>query len=283
MRMIAALLLGLTLLSNGAEAQGLKNSFKGLADFGKKVEVEKDTDAPSVGLRGPDRMVCVIGCNTPSCLDFETKLYALIPKLKANGWRVSSSENSILQVIDIRNPDEADLAIRYFNDDDNLEMPILVKIEGNEIVREFGVGCGRPLNAYTLWWLCEGKEFPNVPDPVVEPLKQVVNGHYPVRGSWWSHPGDIRSHLVNAPQHRGKFDVAWMNSLSVPELKSLHSDDHEGRVKWQFVNKYGMAKVEATKPAVVQAPKPQVQPAMVVRPQRVYYQNYCPNCPNYRR
>lgn len=57
---------------------------------------------------------------------------------------------------------------------------------------------------------------------------------YPVRGSFWSHPGNIYSHLLSS-EHGGKWSAAWVRSLSRNEAESLHSDDHEGRVKWSYV------------------------------------------------
>lgn len=57
--------------------------------------------------------------------------------------------------------------------------------------------------------------------------------HYPLRSSYWSGCPNW-THLTVGP-HRGKFDSEWLKGLSNPELQSLHADDHEGRVKWDFV------------------------------------------------
>lgn len=61
--------------------------------------------------------------------------------------------------------------------------------------------------------------------------------HYPVRDSrtWWSHPGqrtkeNLVAHLM-AGEHAGKFNRDMLNQLSLAELESLHSDDHEHRLK----------------------------------------------------
>lgn len=59
--------------------------------------------------------------------------------------------------------------------------------------------------------------------------------HYPVRGSWWTGCRSWR-HLTTGP-HAGKFDPAYLQSLSWEELQSLHSDHHSGTVKWEYVNK----------------------------------------------
>lgn len=69
---------------------------------------------------------------------------------------------------------------------------------------------------------------------------------YRVRGGWWTvgpiAPGratidQVINHLHSAPQHRGKFDLAWLRSLTIAELHSLHSDDHEGRINWASVQR----------------------------------------------
>lgn len=57
---------------------------------------------------------------------------------------------------------------------------------------------------------------------------------YPIRGSWWTGCSSYR-HLLTGP-HAGKFDAKYLQSLNWEELQSLHSDDHSGTVKWQYVN-----------------------------------------------
>lgn len=57
--------------------------------------------------------------------------------------------------------------------------------------------------------------------------------HYPIRGSWWTGCGSWQ-HLASG-EHSGKFDQNWLRSLSWAEIQSLHSDDHEHRVKWAYV------------------------------------------------
>lgn len=68
-----------------------------------------------------------------------------------------------------------------------------------------------------------------------KPVKaKTVKTGYPIRGGWWSHPGEIHSHLKSG-EHRGKWSSDWVDSLSNREAESLHSDDHENRVKWSYV------------------------------------------------
>ena len=79
------------------------------------------------------------------------------------------------------------------------------------------------------------REMPAIVRPALQPPAVKAAG-YPLRGSWWTHPGEIHAHLLSG-EHAGKFDRDWIRSLTVSEAESLHSDDHEGRVKWQFVVK----------------------------------------------
>lgn len=64
------------------------------------------------------------------------------------------------------------------------------------------------------------------------------DAYYPVRGSLWRHPGPIKSHLKSG-EHAGKFDHGYIEDLEPIEAESLHSDDHENRVKWQYVSRPG--------------------------------------------
>lgn len=75
---------------------------------------------------------------------------------------------------------------------------------------------------------------PVAPAPVPAP-----RAGYPTRGSWWTHPGSgkagLINHLTSDGIHHGKFSRAWLETLSVAQLESLHSDHHEGRVHWANV------------------------------------------------
>ena len=81
--------------------------------------------------------------------------------------------------------------------------------------------------------------------PSVQLPARVRTG-YPVRGGWWTGCGGWR-HLMQG-EHAGKFDAAWLQSLSNSEIQSLHSDDHEGRVKWQYVSRPAIARAPAYQP-----------------------------------
>jgi len=69
---------------------------------------------------------------------------------------------------------------------------------------------------------------------------------YPIRGSYWSvgsnwrpSKSEVIYHLLYSGQHAGKFTKSYLDQLSWNELQSLHSDDHESRVKWASVEKTG--------------------------------------------
>jgi hypothetical protein len=67
---------------------------------------------------------------------------------------------------------------------------------------------------------------------------------YPMRAknTWYTHPGpstaaNMVQHLSTG-QHGHKFSPLWLQSLTVAELESLHSDDHDGRLKMDYVHGY---------------------------------------------
>jgi hypothetical protein len=61
-----------------------------------------------------------------------------------------------------------------------------------------------------------------------------VRAGYPIRGNWWTHPGEVHAHLMSG-EHRGKWTAEWVRSLTNSEAESLHSDDHEKRVRCEYV------------------------------------------------
>lgn len=71
---------------------------------------------------------------------------------------------------------------------------------------------------------------------------------YPVRGNLWTHPGRIHDHLLTG-EHAGKWSADWIRGLTVLEAESLHSDNHEGRVQWEYVPKRVVKQSLTTAPA----------------------------------
>jgi hypothetical protein len=67
--------------------------------------------------------------------------------------------------------------------------------------------------------------------------RTVVRHGYPIRGNWWTGCGGWQ-HLTQG-EHAGKFDANWLRSLSNAEIQSIHSDDHEGRLKRQYIVRPG--------------------------------------------
>ncbi len=68
---------------------------------------------------------------------------------------------------------------------------------------------------------------------------------YPVRpaSTWYTGPHGrmlgreaMVAHLKSG-EHAGKFDHAWLDSLTNEKLQSLHSDDHTGAVQWSYVRR----------------------------------------------
>lgn len=56
----------------------------------------------------------------------------------------------------------------------------------------------------------------------------VTDYSYPTRSGLWTHPGNIRSHVMQG-QHAGKLTADQVAKMSTAELEAWHSDDHEGR------------------------------------------------------
>lgn len=67
-----------------------------------------------------------------------------------------------------------------------------------------------------------------------------AKGYYPSHsGGHWSVRGDhspsreaVIEHLLNDPNHKGKFDPAWVRSLSRESALALHDDDHTHTVNF---------------------------------------------------
>ena len=65
---------------------------------------------------------------------------------------------------------------------------------------------------------------------------------YPIRSGLSTHSGRGSGHLqsghLQSGRHANKFPQEWLSSLTHAERESLHSDDHEGRVKWDYIPRY---------------------------------------------
>lgn len=106
---------------------------------------------------------------------------------------------------------------------------------------------------------------------VEEETDEVLDYSYPTRRGWWTVNGSSRpsreylvKHLLSGGAHKGKFSANYLANLNYDELHALHSDDHEGRVKWAYVDK----------------PKAVIEKRVATpTTQRRVYRTYCPSCP----
>lgn len=114
------------------------------------------------------------------------------------------------------------------------------------------------------------------------PVRKVLERlRYPIRANrtYWS--GCTSWTHMNTGEHAGKYPVEWLKALTWDELQSLHSDDHEGRVKRDRIGFVEVVIQDSPKsfvPPAVTIPKA-MAPAYVTFP--VQQSGGCPggNCP----
>jgi thiol-disulfide isomerase/thioredoxin len=223
--------------------------------------------------RRTNRIVLVGSNDCPPCIALAPKVEKALDALEKQGdWTIGEEPYYMIQHFFADERPElleqlgAELGIKP----ENISFPFVVKIEDGKIVRRWTPGCTTPMDVWTFSWLADGVEVRPV---TVEPERATVarSGQYPLTGGWWSVEGQwnpsksfLISHLTTHSNHAGRFARrrGWLETLSISELQSVHTDDHTGRLKWSYID--GQVKV--------------VSPA----PARVVYQSTCPNCPNYR-
>lgn len=138
----------------------------------------------------------------------------------------------------------------------NWTIPCAVQFKDGKIIRSWAEDCERPLDSWTFGWLATGIDKRPVD---IDPKPRMGgyprrSGNWSVNGSWRPSKSYVISHLLNHGNHRGKFDKTWLQSLSLGELRGLHDDDHERRVRWSYVIRPGQA-IPKAKPPVVVKPK----------------------------
>lgn len=130
-------------------------------------------------------------------------------------------------------------------------------------------GGGYPL----LWWqidddsakayqwtsaadFCRAYEATTAPAPVLSQRQ----GGYPVHRQRFNIEGDwnptlekLVQHLLTNSNHQGKWDATWLAQLNRAELLSLHDDDHEGRVRGEYVRRPTVRVQAVVKPAAAVA------------------------------
>lgn len=88
-----------------------------------------------------------------------------------------------------------------------------------------------------------------------------------ILGNWNPARGVIINHLLTHPNHRGKFDRAYLESLSRAQLLSIHDDDHDQRVQWAYVNRRASSTIIARSTA----PTPAALRSVVAKASAVDY------------
>ena len=163
----------------------------------------------------PKRLLLILGDDAESRRVRDVELASL----RRGGWTVGDHECHV-QVIHIGG-DEHALLLQHLGVGGNAPVVKLLR-EGS-----VSASLSSPFNAWDLAGLYNGKKYEQ---PAGNRSK------YPLRASLWSGCNSYE-HMLSG-QHAGKFDSQWVRSLSWDELQSLHSDDHEGRVNWNYARRY---------------------------------------------
>lgn len=179
----------------------------------------------------------------PGCRAIDGKLSDALDAMEDKGWKVVDSTSGkvsgsphVVYVGRINSNKPPAFIDEILGDD--WAIPALVYWDGSKVVRSWTPGCKRPVDVWTLDWLYTGV------DKRPRPLSLQAGGKYPLRSGWWSvddvwnaSRSFVLNHLQRVGIHGGKFDSDWLASLSRAELHSLHSDDHERRVRWEYVER----------------------------------------------
>jgi hypothetical protein len=147
--------------------------------------------------------------------------------MRARGWKIGAGPENHLQIVD---QDEVSELIEQLT---MREFPLVVCVNGPEIVRSFKSGCTTPLDVWTFGWLAKGiDERP--PGFIPEAARVETTGNYPLRGNHWSIDEDwnptrerVISHL-RGPSHAHLIRPHWkIETWSYEELRSMHDNLHE--------------------------------------------------------
>jgi len=180
------------------------------------------------------------------CVNCKVIKKEVLPVLIDAGWKVGTSEDSEIRIVDIDKSPE--LWKQYGSEADGL--PQLVCVYDGEVIRALRSGCSTPQDEWGIGWLYKGRD--ERPEPKRELVTARTSHAYPLRGSWWSVNGDWRAtrgevinHLLTSPTHtlEKNENGDWVESrlmqhrakikrMSRAEAQSLHSDHHENRVDW---------------------------------------------------
>lgn len=154
-------------------------------------------------------LVMITSDNCPPCLRWKKEI---APWLKASGWIIGTGEGNHLQY-------SGGTGYEYE------VLPTFIRLkDGKEVARHEGYADKDDIRRLlgNAQRVSSGSKFTS-------------GSNYPVRSAWWTFPGNTREDMIEHLQegfHAGKFSEQWLETLTWPELNSLHSDDHEGKVRW---------------------------------------------------
>ncbi len=149
---------------------------------GNLSTADEPKPAAAVDTSKPPRVLFITAKDCPRC---ERELARLrrpggdFEKMRARGWKIGPGPTNHLQIVDRLAVGDliAELATS--------ELPKVICVREQEIVRSFQSGCTTPLDMWTFGWLIKGiDERP--PGWVPEKARVEWTGHYPLRGNHWS-------------------------------------------------------------------------------------------------
>ena len=152
--------------------------------------------------------------------------------MRRRGWKIGREVSDHIQIVDLDAVQEGDLA-RVIAEIDSSDLPAIVCIEKDQIVRSFRHGCTTPLDAWTFGWMMTGNDERPVAY-IPESIKVATTNSYPLRGNHWSVDGNwnpnretLLRHL-RGPDHAYQLNASWnLEAWSLEELRSVHDDIHE--------------------------------------------------------
>ena len=160
--------------------------------------------------------------------------------MRAANWKIDRGDDAHIRII---NKQEAvELLGMSVEEAKEMQLPKLLAVHKNEVVRFFKAGCSTPLDRWTFDWMFTGIDKRPAPPPI-QPITVATTDNYPLRGSHWSVDGDwhpsrekVLYHL-RGPSHRTQLRPEWqLEAWSREELRSLHDNLHE-------LTEYGHTKV----------------------------------------
>jgi hypothetical protein len=151
------------------------------------------------------------------------KLSHSLRELRSVGWRVHGGAGAQVQVIEVASATQESFV--YYD-------------RNGWKQREVGVGCGEPLDQWSITWLYTGKHT----RPKLKKVRVTAShtGNYPIRGSWYNVDNinnPSKQYLIQhlrGPNHRDAFKYFDnLESWSYSELMSAHSDHHSDERKFK--------------------------------------------------